>query len=65
MEKNNLIASIGAFVLVILFLGFLWLIGHYPLVVIGGCVAFLLWGLFLMLKEQIKDVLDSKNGEIK
>jgi divalent metal cation (Fe/Co/Zn/Cd) transporter len=63
MKKNDVLSTLGAIVLVALFLGFLWLIGHYPLIAIGGCIGFLLWNLYRMLKELLKSILDNVDGE--
>ena len=63
MKKNDVLSTLGAIGLVALFLGVLWLIGQYPLVVVGGCVVFLLWNLYRMLKELLKSILDNVDGE--
>lgn len=58
MKKNELLSTLGAIGLLALFFGFVWLMFHYPLVVIGGCIGFLSFNLFRMFKDLIKSILD-------
>ena len=65
MNKNDVIATLASIGLILGLFGVLWILGHYPLVVVFLCVGILIWGLFKATKSIIKDYLDTRYGESK
>jgi hypothetical protein len=63
MNKNDVIATLASIGLILGLFGVLWILGHYPLVVVFGCILILIWGLFKSAKGVIKDYLDERDGK--
>jgi hypothetical protein len=63
MKRNDLIATLASIGLILGLFGVLWILGHYPLVVVFGCIGILIWGLFGATKSIIKDYLDERDGK--
>ena len=63
MNKNDVIATLASIGLILGLFGVLWILGHYPLVVVFGCISILIWGLFKSAKSVIKDYLDERDGK--
>ena len=61
MKKNDVLSTLGATAFMLALFGVLWIMGHYPMYLVYGIVAFLIYGAFTSIKSTLKDYLDEQD----